>query len=308
MNERRISVVLPTRNGNATLPAVFEALERQRDRFSLDVVAIDSGSTDGTKELLASRADRLIEIPAGSFDHGTTRNLGVEESRAEFVVLLVQDAVPSSDDWLAALIEPLLVDPRVAGTFARQIPRPEASALARFYLARWVAAGREKRTVSLLAPADLDAMAPMERLRFCAFDNVCSCIRREVWRAHPFQRTPIAEDLEWAREVLLAGYRLAYVPEAVVAHSHDRSAAHEFARTRYLHRRLFELFEVQTIPGVPALVRAIAASTVLHLRLEIGNPARIPRALALAAAWPIGQYLGARAAVASRGPAPQGPR
>ena len=295
MTAERVSVVLPTRNGMATLSGVFDALEKQRARFPFDVVAVDSGSSDGTRAFLASRADRVIDIQHREFDHGTTRNLAVEASRGDLVVLLVQDAVPFSDDWLVALTEPLSIDHEVAGSFARQVPSRAASALTRFYLSQWVAAGHERRIVSLRHAGDLNAMAPMERLRFCAFDNVCSCIRREVWKKHPFQSTTIAEDLQWAREVLLAGYRLAYVPEAVVEHSHDRIAFHEFTRTRALHGRLFELFELQTIPRLQDLMRAVASSAILHLRLELRRPTRIPRALALAVAWPLGQYLGARA-------------
>src|SRR5947208_6995386 len=127
----RVSVVLPTRNGAATLPAVLDALSRQRVDFPFEIVAVDSESSDGTPELLRPRIDRLISIAARSFDHGLTRNLGVENVRGELVVLLVQDAVPESDEWLAALTEPLLADATLAGTFARQRPRPDASAITR---------------------------------------------------------------------------------------------------------------------------------------------------------------------------------
>ena len=102
MTRIRLSVVLPTKNGTATLPALLDALDEQRTTFPLEVVAIDSGSRDGTRDLLALRVDRLIEIAPSEFDHGTTRNLGIEASRGELVVLLVQDAIPASADWLAA--------------------------------------------------------------------------------------------------------------------------------------------------------------------------------------------------------------
>jgi rhamnosyltransferase len=112
-----------------------------------------------------------------------------------------------------------------------------------------------------------------------------------VWEAHPFRSTPIGEDVEWAKEVLLAGHRLAYVPDAVVMHSHDRSARYELDRTSALHARLHTLFGLRTIPTRRALARAIASSLVLHWRRE-----RSARSLALAVAWPLGQYRGARQA------------
>src|SRR5262249_45025827 len=122
-------------------------------------------------------------------------------------------------------------------------------------------------------------------------DNVCACIRRSVWRAHPFQSTPIAEDLEWARDVLLSGGRLAYVPEATVVHSHDRSARYEFLRTYVLHRRLYQLFGLRLIPTLPALVRAVGSTLAVHIRCD-----RSGRSVGLALAWPVGQYLGALSA------------
>jgi rhamnosyltransferase len=288
----RVSVVLPTRNGAATLPAVLDALSRQRVDFPMEIVAVDSESTDGTSELLRPRVDRFISIPAGSFDHGLTRNLGIDKTSGDLVVLLVQDAVPESDEWLAALTTPLQMDETLAGTFARQRPRPDASAITRHYLARWLATAETGHVSAIASRAEFTALDPMERLRRCTFDNVCSCVRRSVWIRFPFKATPIAEDLEWARDVLLAGHRIAYVPEAIVIHSHDRSARYEFTRTYLLHRRLFELFEVRTIPTLSALARAIAASVSVHLQKGTGA-----HAIALAFAWPRGQYLGALSAV-----------
>jgi hypothetical protein len=81
-------------------------------------------------------------------------------------------------------------------------------------------------------------------------------------------------------------------------HSHDRPAAYELARTYVLHRRLFSLFGVRTIPTMTGLARAIASSIRLHVAWERaaersgGVRAGLTRALALAVAWPLGQYLG----------------
>jgi GT2 family glycosyltransferase len=202
--------------------------------------------------------------------------------------------------WLAELTAPLRADATVAGTFARQLPRPEASAITREYLGRSLVAGSASIALPPLTREELAALAPMDRLLRCTFDNVCSCIRRSVWIRIPFRETTIGEDVEWAREVLFAGYRLEFVSPAMVVHSHDRTASYEFARTRALHRRLYELFELRTIPTLPLLARAIASSLVLHLRCERRAPGRgltlgaAARATALAVAWPLGQYLGGR--------------
>ena len=293
-----VSIVLPTRNGAATLPATLEAIAQQHTDFPVEIVAVDSGSTDGTLEILEGVAREVVRIPTGTFNHGLSRNLAIEHARGELIVLLVQDALPTSNDWLARLSAPLRANQDVAGAFCRQQARPAATALTRRYLETWVAASPIPRSVTLTADGPLEQLDPLARLEMCAFDNVCSCIRRSVWARIPFADTPIGEDLEWARAVLLAGYRLDYVADAVVLHSHDRPAAYELARTYVLHRRLFSMFGVRTIPTMTGLARAIVSSIRLHVACERdagrsgGVRAGLARALALAVAWPLGQYLG----------------
>jgi len=319
-----VSVLLLTHNGADTLPGVLAAIKAQDVPFPYELVAVDSGSRDGTTDLLRAQVDTLIDIREADFNHGTTRNLGIEACRAPFVVLLVQDAEPESPAWLSRLVAPLLrparrhpslpsvrvedcaTDP-VAGTYARQVARPGASGVTRAYLARYAAAGTEPRVQSLANLQAFDSLSPAERLAACTFDNVCSCISRAVWQAHPFRATPVAEDVEWAKDVMLAGYQLAYVAEALVVHSHNRAAGYELRRTYLVHQRLRRLFGLATVPSRLHLARSIAVSAATHARWTLSAPigglskiGQLPRALALAVALPLGQYLGARSADAGR--------
>ena len=290
MTVASVSVVIPTRNGDATLVPLLDSIARQRIDIPVELVVVDSSSTDGSDALLRQRADIFVSIPETSFNHGLTRNLAIERSRGDVVVLTVQDALPESDEWLSRLIAPLRVDGRLAGSFARQVPRSDASPLAKRNLHRWVAASTTARIAELSGADEFNALTPLQRLERCAFDNVCACIRRSVWQSHPFRMVPIAEDLAWAKDVLLSGDRIAFVPDAVVVHSHDRTPQYEFERTRLLHAELRMLFGLQTIPSLAALARSIASTIADHARVEPGL-----RGFQLAVAWPLGQYLGARA-------------
>lgn len=297
-----VSIVIPTRNGMATLPAVFDAIDRQARDFDIEIVVIDTESTDGTLDLVRARATRLLQTTAARFNHGLTRNAAIAASSGAFVVLLSQDAVPADERWLDAIVSPLRHTQALAGSFARQVARPDAGVIARHYHAHWAGSSRLPVVARVDSAIAFEAMRPLERMRHCTFDNVCSCIRREVWNAHPFAETPIAEDVAWARQVLLAGHDLAFVPEAVVMHSHARSAAYEFERTALLHHELHRLFGVRTIPTWRALTRSVASTAALHLQLWHQAPPGVPveslpRALALAVAWPLGQFVGGRRAV-----------
>jgi rhamnosyltransferase len=299
-----VSIVIPTRNGGVRIGAVIDAIRTQRAAPAIELVVVDSGSTDGSRPRLSRDADVFVEIEPHTFNHGTTRNLGVAHSTGELVVMMVQDAVPQGEGWLASLLAPLQKDPTVAGAFARQIPCGDASPLTRRQLAGWIAGQRDPRIVRLRDPGVYEAWTPLERLRACAFDNVCAVLRRSVWAAHPFAELPIAEDLAWGRDVLLAGHALAYAPDAVVEHSHNRSAWYELKRTWVLHQQLNCLFGLRAIPSVRHLARAIASTAIAHRRWLRDDPESDLRSRlhgqALALAWPLGQYLGGLTAVTGR--------
>jgi rhamnosyltransferase len=296
----RVSIVIPTLNAGPVLEQVLAAIDSQNCDVRREIVAIDSGSTDGTLERLQRHSATVLRVQPGAFNHGETRNAALARVDGMFAVLLVQDAVPVSPGWLAALLDPLLIDAKVAGSFARQAPAPGASEMTTHYLSRWVAAGEQPRTVGPLATEDFDRLSPVQRHAVCAFDNVCSCVRTEVWREHPFRKTAIAEDLEWARDVLLAGYRIAYAPTAVVRHSHERSVRYELQRTYLVHQRLQELFGLSTIPSLGSLFRSVASTVPANARIAsreaAGRARAVLRGAALGVAMPVGQYLGARSA------------
>lgn len=296
----RIPIIIPTRNAGPVLGDVLTAIAGQSGRFEPQIVAIDSGSTDGTVDRLKRHGATVIGVRPGEFNHGQTRNEALKSVEGDFAILLVQDAVPASRKWISALVQPLLDTPSIAGTFARQVPNARASRVTAHYLAQWIAARSEPRTVGPLRPEAFAGMTPADRHAICAFDNVCSCIRIRVWKDHPFAATPIAEDLEWARDVLLAGHTLAYVPGAVVEHSHERPISYELQRTYLVHQRLERLFGLSTVPTIGSLVRSIATTVPVNARVAAHEPRARVRAIlrgaALGIVQPLGQYLGARAA------------
>ena len=307
MTRPTVSIVVPTRNGMDSLPALFDALAQQVHGFEVEIVVIDTESTDGTLAFVHTRATRVLQTAAAQFNHGLTRNQAIAASSGAFIVLLSQDAVPTDEHWLDALVSPLQQTPALAGSCARQVTRPDAGVIARHYHAHWAGSLRVPVVARIDNASAFAAMPPLERLRLCTFDNVCACLRRTVWQAFPFADTPIAEDLAWARQVLLAGHALTFVPEAVVVHSHARPASYEFERTALLHREPHRLFGLRTIPTWRALMRSLASTAALHLRLRRQAPAGLPvesltHALALAVAWPLGQFIGGRRAL--RGTAP----
>ena len=217
-----ISVVIPVKNGGPDLGRCLAGVAMQQVDDEVEVVVVDSGSTDGSPERASAAGARVHEITAEEFGHGRTRNLGVELSRGDLVVFTSQDAVAHDDRWLALLAAAARSAPEVAGAYGRQLPHEDARPPERFFLD------------FLYGPdARIQRLGPDEELTFEAtlFSNVNAAIPRSILRQFPFRDDlTMSEDQEWSRRVLREGYGLVYEPRAAVRHSHAYTIATAFRR------------------------------------------------------------------------------
>ncbi len=188
---------------------------------------MDSGSTDGTLEILKSYPVRLFQIPPEEFNHGLTRNFGASKVShdSKYIVLLSQDAVPCPG-WLEGLVRPMETDPAVAGVFSRQVPREGGNPILRRYMVEeWGQCGGPVKVIKEIKDKD-----DYERRKswYTAFSNTSSAVRREVVEKFPFREADFAEDRLWAADVLEAGCKIVYEPASMVIHSHDYSLVEQF--------------------------------------------------------------------------------
>lgn len=117
----RLSVVVATRDRSRRLGLLLDALEAQtvgRDAFEL--VVIDDGSEDDTRELLEGRADRLIvhDSPTGP---AIARQEGWKAASGDLIAFTDDDCRPESD-WLERALESHL---RAPGAIVQGQTRPD---------------------------------------------------------------------------------------------------------------------------------------------------------------------------------------
>jgi rhamnosyltransferase len=210
-----LSIVIPVKNGGADLARCLSAIGRQEIDDELEIIVVDSGSSDESVEIARSHGATVLEIPSESFTHGGSRNLGAARSTGDLLVFISQDAYPVDTDWLARLSEPLRIDEAVAGAYGRQLPHTDATPPETYFLDFLYGPTARRQHAVSTAQLSMDATL---------FSNVNACIRRSLWQKFPFSDDIImSEDQEWSRSVLLDGHDLVYVPEAAVRHSHNYS-------------------------------------------------------------------------------------
>jgi len=217
-----ISVLIPVKDGGEDLRRCLEGIAAQRVDEEVEVIVVDSGSTDGSVELARSAGARVHEIPPSQFNHGSTRNLAAGLAGGDVLVFTSQDAYAPEETWLAALVAPLAEDGSLAGAYGRQIAHLEATPPERFFMDFLY--GERARTQRAAGVHELSMETTL-------FSNVNSAIRAELLERFPFVDDIImSEDQEWSRRVLLDGYALSYVPEAAVRHSHPYTLGQAFRR------------------------------------------------------------------------------
>jgi rhamnosyltransferase len=217
-----ISVVIPVKDGGEDLVRCLESIGRQEIGEAVEIVLVDSGSSDGSPGRARRLGARVHEIPPGEFNHGRTRNLGATLAEGETLVFTSQDAYAEDDDWLATLVAPLRSDPGIAAVYGRHVALRTAAPAERYFFDFMY--GPEPRIQRIRDASEVT-------IESIHFSNVNSAIRRATWRAFPFADDLImSEDHEWSRRVLLAGHAIAYEPRAVIMHSHTYSLASAFRR------------------------------------------------------------------------------
>jgi rhamnosyltransferase len=218
---KEFSVLLLTKNGACDLERLLLALYGQQNVRPFEVIAIDSGSTDGTLDILRRFPVQLKQIPAEEFHHSRTRNFAAGLASGEILVFLSQDAIPASEVWLTTLLSNF-VDPSVGAVYGRQLPKPGSTlerqdALDAIY-------GEQKVVKD---PNHRNGMG----YRFYHFSDVNAAIRRGVWDAVRFpEELKVFEDLGIAKRILDGGWKIVYDPGSAVFHSHSHTTVGLFKR------------------------------------------------------------------------------
>lgn len=245
------SIVIRAYNEEKHIGRLLEGIRHQTLK-DVEVILVDSGSTDSTVEIAESLGARIVRIAPEEFTFGKSLNCGIRQATSEFIVIASAHVYPVYPDWLAALLYPLL-DEKVAVSYGKQ-RAPESGKFS------------EKQIFHQWYPEQ-------GRLRqetpFC--NNANAAIRRSLWERNPFDETLTGlEDLAWARWAVDQGYEISYVAEAEVIHIHEETPHGVFNRYRREAMAFKRIFPEShfSIYDFARLTLANIASDVWHAARE----------------------------------------
>ncbi|MBK8010778.1 MAG: glycosyltransferase [Deltaproteobacteria bacterium] len=211
----KASIIIRTLNEARHLPKLLTAIRKQATSgLDVEVIVVDSGSTDRTVSIAKEAGARLVFIDKAEFSFGRSLNRGCEAAQGDYLIFVSGHCIPVDEHWLAKLVQPIR-DVVAAYTYGRQIGN-ETSQFS------------ERQIFKKYYPEE--SRIPQTDGFFV--NNANAALRRDVWKKLRFDEDLLGlEDMDMAKRVVGSGHRLAYVADATVYHLHRERWAQ--VRRRY---------------------------------------------------------------------------
>src|SRR5258707_2277523 len=223
--------MIPTFNGASRIGKCLDTLLPQVAGRDAEILVVNDGSTDNTAEVV-ERYSGIRLITQANAGPAAARNRGAREARGKIILFTDDDCVPMLD-WLDAMIEPF-ADPEVVGV--RGVYRTHQERLA----ARFVQIEYEDK---------YRLMAGLPSIDF--IDTYSAAFRRDRFLEMTGYDTsfPVAcaEDIELSYRMSARGWKMKFVPAAIVSHTHPDTLS------RYLKKKykfaFWRMLAVRKNPG-----------------------------------------------------------
>lgn len=223
-----VDVIIPAYKPDEKLIRIVELLNRQTYPVrNINIVNTEKKYWEAFEpaELLEKRFDNVSvsHIDKNEFDHGKTRKTAAEQSDAEYIIMMTQDAVVYDETLVNALVEPLKNDTQIAVSFARQLACQDATETEKYI-----------RQFNYPNQSMVKGLADINKLGiktyFCS--NVCAAYNHRIYDELGgfVSKTIFNEDMIFAGTAVKAGYKIMYAAQAKVVHSHNLSGREQLHR------------------------------------------------------------------------------
>lgn len=199
-----ISIVIRTYNEEKYLGELLKAINTQ-ESSEIEVVLVDSGSTDNTLSIAKDYDCKIIKIAKSDFTFGYSLNVGCNAALGEVLVFISGHCIPRNSKWLVNLVSPI-VDQNIDYVYGRQIGRD---------FTKFSEGVHFEKTFPKYSKIPQDGF-------FC--NNANAALKKSVWQKFRFNEELTGlEDMFLAKKIFEIGGQIGYVSDASVFHIHDES-------------------------------------------------------------------------------------
>lgn len=233
MTQPVCSIIIRAYNEEKHIGRLLQGIQEQ-DIKDVQIILVDSGSTDGTRETANRYPVNIVEIDPRDFTFGRSLNLGISAAAAPLIVMASAHVYPVYPDWLTKLLQPF-DDAAVGLTYGKQRGATSTHFSEHQVFHHWYP----------------DVSVKRQSHPFC--NNANAAIRRHLWQQHVYDETlPGLEDLEWGKWAQEQGHAIAYVAEAEIIHVHNESLVgiyNRYKREAMAFKRIYphETFSIRDL-------------------------------------------------------------
>ena len=209
----------------------------------LEIVVVDSGSTDATVAIASRYPIKLVTIRPEDFSFGRSLNLGCQQATGEFIAIASAHVYPVYTDWLEQMVRPF-ENPNIALVYGKQRGNEITKYSEHQIFAHWFP----------------DQSSSIQTHPFC--NNANSVIRRSLWEQIPYDETLTGlEDLDWAKRVMALGHKIAYNADAEIIHVHEETPKRIYNRYRREAIALKQILPQERF-GLTDFIRLFVGNTI----------------------------------------------
>ena len=265
MIDAKVSVVIPTLNAGPEFTLMLRKLRSQKSIREIEIVVVDSGSTDTTVQVAHDADSKVVQITPAEFSHSYARNLGADHATGDYILFMVQDAYPIGSYWMYGMLRFLLdhADKKLVAVSCSEYSRSDSDMMYDSMI---------NTHYRFLGCLEFDRIGEFSgddhmslRSRGQLSDVSClissNCFQQFRYRGN------YAEDLDLGIRLIKSGMRVGMLASVKVIHSHNRPAFYYLKRSFVDVIFLVGLFDDFVVPpcqSLPGLLGGIL-STAGHI-------------------------------------------
>lgn len=238
-----LSIIIVSWNVAEMVEACLESIERTRDDLTLEIIVVDSASSDDTVSRTTARFPHVVLMPQSeNIGFSRCNNLGLARAQGKYLLLLNPDTIvlPGALSKLVAYLDEHptvgIAGPHTHNSDGshqstrRRFPTPMTA----FFESTWLQAHAPQGLLAHYYAADIDddATAPVDWVQGSAL-----MARRTVYEqigGLDERFVMYSEELDWCRRAKDAGWGVVYVGDAHIIH-HGGKSSDQIAAQRHIH-------------------------------------------------------------------------
>lgn len=221
--QRKVSIIIPVFNNVKYTMQCLDALASNTGYVPYEVIVVDNGSTDGTKELLGTiKGDIKVLTNETNLGFAIASNQGAKVADGDYIVFLNNDTIPQTG-WLEAMVREADGSGDIAIVGSKLLYPDD-----KIQHAGVVFSAREQgySIYHIYRGVDKDHPAVNYRREYNAVTAACMLVRKNIFiDMGMFDEDFINgyEDVDFCLKVRESDYKIVYTPDSVVYHYEEKT-------------------------------------------------------------------------------------